>query len=106
MSILWLFNSAGWIFGPLVLLAGIAAVLLCVRATLRPTARRQAFLVSLSPLAVGCAGAIAGLILFLPDGMKTEHWLSLGKVILAGLVVSVVPLVWSVIMLRKPRVAA
>lgn len=113
MFFLWLFKTAGWICGPMILLAGIIALVLCVRATRRsdsPASRRNALIGSLTPLAFGICGAIVGLVVFLvsgaPGGLQQEHWLNLGRVVLAGLVVSAIPLIWSLMLFRRPSVMA
>jgi hypothetical protein len=102
MGIFWLFDTCGWIFGPAIILAGLTALGLCLRATLRPAsprAGRLAVATSLSPVALGLCGALIGLALLWYLGeagnMKAEHWLALGKVILAGLVVAAPSLVWA-----------
>jgi hypothetical protein len=112
MFLLWLFNTAGLIFGPLIILAGIVAVISCLRASRRttsPQSRRNALVGSLLPFIVGIFGAIAGLAFMLTSGqaggIQTEHWLNLGKVCLAGLVVSSIPLVWCLWLFRTPQAA-
>ena len=113
MYFLWLFNTAGLIFGPLIVLAGIVALVLCLRATRRsdsPVSKRNALVGSLAPLVVGICGAIFGLIYFLisgpAGGLQNEHLLNLGKVIFAGLVVTGVPLIWSLLLVNRPRAMA
>jgi hypothetical protein len=110
MSILWLFDTCGWILGPAILLAGVAALGLCLWATCQFTLRRRtqrlAVSVSLLPLVLGICGALVGAVLWLSlawpistaDGLQ-----ALGKVCLAGLVVSAVPLVWALLLLRLRR---
>ena len=113
MFFLWLFQTAGWICGPLIVFTGIIALVLCLRATCRPDSpvlRRNAWIGSLIPLALGICGAIVGLVVFFvsgaPGGLQQEHCLNLGRVVLAGLVVSAVPLLWSLFLLRRPSVPA
>jgi hypothetical protein len=109
MFFLWLFDTAGSIFGPLIVLAGCVALLLCVRATRRterPSVRKQALYGALTPLALGLCAALVGLALFAPGGMKDEYWGNLGKVILAGLVVTAVPLVWTLCLMSGRKAAA
>jgi hypothetical protein len=110
VNILWLFDSLGLIFGPLVFLAGITALFLCYRATHRAESgiRKTALIGSLTPFAVGICAAVFGIILFSgkPGGLQNEEWLSLGKACLAGLVVTAIPLVWSLMLFRRPGVRA
>lgn len=110
MILLKLFDTCGPIVAVVMFLAGIAAVVLCVRASRQPNVLplRRAVYGSLLPLAVGIAGALFGLVYVLsenpPGGLQNEHWANLGKVVLAGLTVSAMPMLWCLMMLR-PRVA-
>jgi hypothetical protein len=110
MFILWLFNSLGLIVGSVMLLALVVALVLCLLATFRPSAlrlRRRAFYGAFAPFAVGIGGFIWGIVLLLPaGGMQQDVWLNLGKVVLAGAVVSLGPLVWSLLLYRTPRAVA
>jgi hypothetical protein len=112
MLLLSFFNTAGLIFGPLIVLAGVVALILCFRASWRTTSpqfRRHALIGSLSPFIVGICGALAGLAFMLGSGqaggIQTEHWRNLGKVCLSGLVVSSIPLLWCLWLFRTPRAA-
>ena len=107
---LWLFNTLGGIFGPFVLLAGVVAVVLCVRAGQRagtPAVRRAAVWASLMPLAGGVAAMLTGLALWAggwyPRMEPQTAWLNLGKAVLAGLVVTAVPFVWATTLNRTRR---
>jgi hypothetical protein len=106
MSIFWLFDTSGLIFGPAILLAGVVALGLCVWATRRSSPRRTqrlAVTVSFLPLAISMCGALVGAILWWslawPESTAATAR-NLGKVCLAGLVVSSVPLVWALLLLR------
>ena len=110
MGVLSLFDSCGYIFGPAIFLAGAAALGLCLWASFRPgspRAPRVALAFSLSPVALGIGGALFGLALMWHlgqlGGMKSDNWLSLGKVALAGLVVAAPSLVWALVLLRVRR---
>ena len=105
--LLWLFSTCGLIFGPAIMLAGLVALGLCLLASRRaspPRSRRNAFFASLLPLVVAVCGALVGLVLWLAlgysSGSPLENGLALGQVCLAGLVVSFLPLLWSVLLLR------
>jgi hypothetical protein len=102
-SILWLFDTCGLITGPAMWLAGLVAVALCVRATRRADSesRRLARWASLAPLAVGVAGVFAGLAFCAASHISADP-AALLKVTLAGLVVTLPALVWS-LSLRRPR---
>jgi hypothetical protein len=105
MIVLELFNTLGLIFGPLVFLVGIVALALCLRATKRPDssyARRTALFGSLAPFVAGICAVIFGLIYCGILGLQV-HWLDLGKACLAGLVVTAIPLLWSLMLFRAPR---
>src|SRR6516225_3612838 len=110
MNVLALFDTAGYIVGPAIMLAGLLALLLCLRATRQidsPQARRTALLASFLPLGAGFLGALFGLIWFLcfgpQGGIQMVQWQALGKVCLAGLVVTTFPLLWSLVLFRIPR---
>jgi hypothetical protein len=109
VNVLSLFDTLGGIFGPLMFLAAIVAIILCLRATLKPAARerrRLALYVAFSPLAVGICAAVVGLAIFLPGGMNDEQWRNLGKAALAGLVMTAIPLVWCLTLFRRPHAVA
>ncbi len=105
MSILSLFNTCGYIVGPAMWIAGLIALGICLRASLQPRpapTRRTALAVSLTPLGVGICGALFGLAMVWWAGrlpvMARENWLALGKVCLAGLVVTAPPLAWALVL--------
>ncbi len=107
MGMLWLFNTTGYIFGPVILLAGLLALFLCLRASAWARnwpARRAAVAASLLPLAAGVCAALVGLAVWglagRPGADQAAAWLALGKASLAGLVVTLIPLAWSAWLLR------
>jgi hypothetical protein len=65
--------------------------------------RRQALFGSLTPFAAGLCGAVVGLIVCLSQDRQPVQWLALGKVCLAGLAVTALPLVWSLGLFLGPR---
>lgn len=103
-AVLWLFNTCGFIIGPLMWLAGLIAIGFCIRATRNHDRRSLAIKVSLAPFAVGILGMIWGLILLqnvqVPN--NSEAWIAIQKVGLAGWVVTTVPLLWA-LSLRRPE---
>jgi hypothetical protein len=106
-------QSPGYIFGPLMLLAGLVALALCVRAALRPgrAAVRQALTWSLVPTALGVLGAIFGAIVRANAGQaaldSAAAWTALGCTVLFGVFTSALPVVWSFALLwRRPPVVA
>jgi uncharacterized membrane protein len=110
---LMVFRSPGYIFGPLMLLAGLAAVALCLRATFRPdraSARRVLFW-SLVPPVLGVVGAIVGAVVLALADQPGKDWAEaskyLGCTILFGVFVAVIPALWSLVLLqRRPTVMA
>ena len=109
MNILWLFDTCGYIFGPAMIIAGVFALFLCLRAS-RPScprsAQRRAVAIALSPALIGLCGALVGLALWAANRMAVDPWEACGKVCLAGMAVSAVPLIWSLLLLRgKPGAA-
>jgi hypothetical protein len=107
MSFLSLFNTTGWIFGPAILLAGVVALVLCIRASLpgsAPQSRRVALFAALLPFALGICAAIVGFAVWqaagAPAGDGFGPWPALGKACLAGLVVTVPPLGWAFLLNR------
>jgi hypothetical protein len=99
MFILEWFRTPGPIFGPAMFLAGIVALILCVRATRRgsPEAARLAMHCSILPLCIGICGSLFGLGLLLASGKPVgeQEWKLLGQCTMAGMVVTAVPLLWS-----------
>ena len=101
MNILWLFDTCGYIFGPAIMATGAIAVLLCAWATYRPHSRplsrrglRVVLGVAFAPLAVAFCGVLFGLGVCLANNVDVA-WGALGKVVLAGAVVSLVPVIWA-----------
>ncbi|MBA4066099.1 MAG: hypothetical protein C0501_20745 [Isosphaera sp.] len=112
MDLVEMVKSPGYIFGPLMLLAGAAAVVACVRATRRAdrTSARRAVTWSLTPIALGIVGAMVGAaVWWLSDRVapdRLEVWMRLGYVVLFGVFVAAVPLVWSsALLVRRPPAA-
>jgi hypothetical protein len=69
-----------------------------------PEARRRALFAAGVPAGVGVLGALFGLVVWGIDGAAGNPAAPLGKVILAGGVVSAVPLTWAAL-LPRPAVA-
>ncbi|MCE9562777.1 MAG: hypothetical protein K8U57_12090 [Planctomycetes bacterium] len=108
MDLLWLFRTTGPIFAALILLTGLISLILCVRATMRsssPRRRRIAAIGSSLPVLVGVAAIPVGLIVCLANNVEVQWW-ALGRAFLAGVVVAIIPLVWSLTLLRKQQVVA
>jgi hypothetical protein len=111
MNVLALFDTLGLIFGPIMLLSAMFALALCLRASMRtdsPQSRRTALFGSLLPLGVGVCAAVFGacFILVQTGGVGGVVWPALGKCILAGLVVTLVPLLWTLFLPRPQRTIA
>ena len=104
MNPLLLFNTLGWIFGPLVILARLYALLICKWAD-SPRWARRAMICSCVPFFLGVVDALWGLSLLLDAGQQAGDlgmsWYNLGKICLGGLVVTIPPLVWSLLLLRS-----
>ena len=101
MDFLAFLSTAGWIFGPAILLAGATSVVLCWRAT-RATStdrdQRYAVVAASAPFALGCVGAVVGFIFWTVAGQPGDSATSfraLGQVILAGAYVSFLPFLWA-----------
>ncbi|HEX4612007.1 MAG TPA: hypothetical protein VH092_27670, partial [Urbifossiella sp.] len=73
MNIPWLFDTCGFIVGPAIMLAGLASLGLCLRAS-RASAtwpqRRQAFVAAVSPVVTALLGVVFGLVVWLVDGAR------------------------------------
>ena len=115
-----LIRSPGYIFGPGMLLAGLIALIICLRASWSRQSfdPRRSFIWSAAPLMIGIMGAMIGCILAV---IEIESWpaaekgpvpewalerarMHLGFTILFGLFVSSVPLVWTgLLYLRSSR---
>ena len=109
--LLLIVQSPGYIFGPLMLLAGVAAAVVCARATRHADRVRaiRALTWSLAPVALGVLGAIVGGIVWaLADRPATDParaWAALGCTILFGAIVAAVPVAWSLALLRRRPLA-
>ena len=104
MNVLWLFDTCGYLFGPAIMVAGAAAVILCAWATFRSTSRRsqrRALAVAGLPMLLGLCGFLVGLIICWNARVPGVPWLALGKVCLAGAAVSAVPLIWALLLCRN-----
>jgi ABC-type spermidine/putrescine transport system permease subunit I len=101
-SILYLFNTTGLIFGPLICLSGIFSLYLCFQAARSPSEKfkNRLFLLSFLPFYISLFGSMVGYMVLLNHGginsIQIENWLALGKCCLAGLAVSSAPLFWSI----------
>jgi hypothetical protein len=100
-------QSLGWLFGPLMLLAGLAALVMCARATVRtdrPVARR-ALMWALLPPVLGVVGAIVGLVVWFVSQPgapnRGPNWLALGYTVLFGVFVALAPALWALVLLRQ-----
>jgi hypothetical protein len=104
-----LINSPGYIFGPAMLLSGLIALVICLRATrhgqtFRP---RRIVIWSVAPLALGIVGALVGCIVWslqkdpVPHDAAVRGVMALGYTILFGLIVSSVPLIWTGFLMRR-----
>ena len=102
-----LLSAPGWIFGPLMLLAGAAAGGMCGWATLRPSRRaaRRAVGWSVAPAALGVMGAVLGGVRWFVYASAVSPWSGtwpvLGYTILFGALVSLVPLAWAIALARR-----
>ncbi len=105
-GLLWLFTSAGPICGGAMLLALVAALVLCLMGTVKrnPSSAQIALTVALLPLVVSILGALVGLSIAWREGLLTSEPLAcsldLAKLCLAGLIVSSLPLAWALALVR------
>lgn len=102
-------KAPGFIFMPLILLAGVVAIVACVRASRRadPATRWRPVWWALAPLALSILGVIVGLIARSLAGhtgpIPLTKWRYLGYTIELGLLVSSIPLLWAIaIASRRP----
>jgi len=105
-------RSPGWIFGPLMLLSGLVAFVVCVRATARAerAAARRALRWSLVPPALGVVGAIVGGIVWVASGAATDPArarMALFCTFVFGVFCAAIPMLWSLALLqRRPAALA
>lgn len=104
-----LLSSPGYIFGPAMLLSGLVALVVCLRATRQrqPIRPRRIVIWSAAPLALGVVGALVGCIIWslekdaVPHEAAMRGLMALGYTILFGLIVSSVPLIWTGFLIRR-----
>jgi hypothetical protein len=100
-------RSPGYLFGPLMLFAGLIAVALCVQAARRlDRARaRRALVWALVPPVLGVVGAISGAVVLALTEQPNKDWSAalpyLGGTILFGVFVALVPALWSFFLFRR-----
>jgi hypothetical protein len=101
-------QSPGYIFGPAMLLAGLIAVYMCVRASRAGApdrARWVALAAALSPIAIGLLGAVFGALVLWQVGAAAQDWANawqyLACTVVFGVFVSLIPLVWAGSMRRR-----
>src|SRR4051812_15391662 len=105
MNILWLFDTLGLIIGPLMLVALLAALVMCGVASSRtaaPRSRQRALSWAFAPAVVGVLGFLFGIVICLANGIAI-NWLAVAKCILAGAVVTIIPLTWALLLRRRGR---
>jgi hypothetical protein len=98
MNPLDLFNTLGLIFGPAVFFFGIFALGMCNACESRRSARR-ALIFACLPFALGVVASVVGAIIILNAGQQAAgqgmSWFYACKSSLAGLVVTLPPLLWA-----------
>ncbi|VTU01216.1 unnamed protein product [Gemmataceae bacterium] len=106
-------KAPGFIFMPLILLAGVVALVVCVQASRRadPVTRWRPIWWALAPLALSVLGVIVGLIhtmrLGRPGPIPLTLWRYLAYTIELGALVSSIPLLWAIaIASRRPPATA
>lgn len=110
--LLMVFRSPGWIFGPLMLLSGLVALAMCVRAmalTDRAAALR-ALRWSLVPSVLGVVGALVGGAVWALSGPAADParaWMARFCTIVFGIFAATVPVLWAIALLfcRPPAMA-
>ena len=107
-AVLFLFNTTGLIFGPLILLSGGFSLFIFFKATRSRNdikLRRQSLLISFLPFFISLLGAMIGYLILINyggnRGIQVANWLALGKCCLAGLIVSLLPLSWSIYLIYR-----
>ncbi|MBN9119004.1 MAG: hypothetical protein J0I06_07560 [Planctomycetes bacterium] len=105
-------RSPGWIFGPLMMLAGVVAVVMCARATLRSdrVPARRALAWALVPPVLGALGAVFGAVVWALSGPAADPArarMALVCTVAFGLFVAAVPFLWALVLLqRRPAALA
>ncbi len=101
MNPLDLISGLGPIFALAMLLAVIVALVMCGRAD-SPRTVRRALIASFVPFVLGVLSAPVGIAVLLGDGgNKPIPWFILGKNCLAGLVITLPPLIWALMLMRS-----
>jgi hypothetical protein len=100
-------RSPGFIFGPLMILGGVVAIVMCARATFRPdrASARRALMWSLVPPALGAVGALVGAVVFALADRVNKDWATaaqyLGCTIVFGVFCAFIPFPWSLALIRR-----
>ena len=100
-------RSPGYIFGPLMLLGGLVAFVMCLRAALRPDRAPavRALKWSAVPPALGAVGAIVGAVVLALSNQAAKDWAEasvyLFCTIVFGVFVAVVPALWALVLLQR-----
>jgi len=107
MWFLWPFNTLGEIFGQVMLAGALVAAVVCLWATWyarTPGSVRPALIAAFLPLAAGIGAAAFGLVFCLNAGLPLgDAWGALAKCILAGAIMSAIPVLWSFGLRRRLR---
>lgn len=111
--LLTVFKSAGWLFGPLMLLGGLVALVVCVRATVRGdrASALRALRWALVPPALGAIGACYGGSIWAFSGVvvadPARAWMALFCTIVFGVFAATPAALWATaLLLRRPPAIA
>ncbi len=109
MNILWPINTLGPIFVGPIFLSTFLAFFVCFKASRpgsSPKVARRAFIYSLLPFGISIVAACSGLLLIAVTGDSLEKgggWWAVFKTTLVGFVLTVVPLIWSLLIMRSGK---
>lgn len=101
-----LLQAPGYIFGPLMMLAGFVAVVMCVWATFRTDrgSARRALMWSAVPPVLGVLGVIFGAIVWALNGPASDPArarLALFLTIVFGVFCALVPALWALVLVQR-----
>jgi hypothetical protein len=110
MDFLAIFRAPGWLFGPPSMLCAVIALVMCGLATIwwSPGKARWALIFALAPMVIVVIGLVAGAVYVAivsnPAALAGREGLAIfGNMMAFGLVMSVLPTAWAILLRLRHR---